>query len=334
MLILASMLMWTGTARAEFVAVEDFDDLMLGPINGQNGWSAADPTSTVEIDPAGGPNQVLSVITESTRLYRETLLLDGTIRMLFMRFRYADQLNISFGLSDHSHPFQFSDFDPELSLTNAAPELRINDGGTYEVLTTLEPDTWYNCWMLIDNQADQSQVWLHSRGGEGATGSDQLDSAGQTVFDFRTSSAGDLINFYIKTGGGSGVAGPLYLDDIYQENTDALNLSNPSGVATALTAVRAAVPATRLGHSQPNPLTPATVIPFTLAASGRVEIEFYDVMGRAVARLVDAHLAAGEHSIRWDGRGSLGQSLPGGTYFYRLEVDGVVVDQRKVVISR
>ena len=34
----------------------------------------------------------------------------------------------------------------------------------------------------------------------------------------RYASAGDLVNFYIKTGGGSGQQGPLYVDDIFLED--------------------------------------------------------------------------------------------------------------------
>jgi hypothetical protein len=334
MLVVIAAVLPLGAAHAEFVLVEDFDGLMLGPIDEQNGWQAADSSSAVVIDPAGGPNQVLSVTTSSTRLYREAVILDGTVRMLFMRFRFEDQLNISFGMSDRSHPFEFSDFDPELSLTNAAPDLRINDGGTYEVLTALQPGTWYNCWMLIDNAADQSQVWLHARPGEGATSLDQLDAEGQTIFEFRTSSAGDLINFYIKTGGGSGVDGPLLLDDIYLENSDALNLSNPSGSPSALAAVPAPVLPAHLGASHPNPLNPETVIPFTLESAGRVELAVHDVQGRAVRRLVEAYLQGGEHTVRWDGRDQAGRTLPSGSYLYTLKVDGRLVGQRKAVVVK
>ncbi|MGB5728845.1 MAG: choice-of-anchor U domain-containing protein, partial [Thiogranum sp.] len=52
----------------------------------------------------------------------------------------------------------------------------------------------------------------------------------ETVFGFRTTTGGDLINFFIKTGGGfSPLEGRFYLDDIYLETTDDTNLSNPLG---------------------------------------------------------------------------------------------------------
>ncbi len=101
----------------------------------------------------------------------------------------------------------------------------------YEVLTTLEPHTWYNCWLLINNETETTDIFLHSRAGEGALMSDQLGYEGETSFIFRSGSALDLRTFFIKTGGGNGPSGPLYIDDIYLENTDALNLGNPIDVA-------------------------------------------------------------------------------------------------------
>ena len=217
-----------GTARADFVLVEDLEGLALGPIDGQNGWTAEHETSVVTLDPAGGTNQVLAVTTDSTHLYKSAMILNGTVRILFLRFQFAGQQNYSFGMSDHAVPDRFGDFEVELSMTNSTNELRVNDGGMYDELGTLTPGTWYNVWLLVNNFTDDTEIYLHDRPGDDATTDDQLDADGQTVFDFRNNSAGNLINFFIKTGGGSGPSGPLYLDDIYVENTDALNLRNPA----------------------------------------------------------------------------------------------------------
>jgi len=226
---LTAALLAVSPASADFVLVDDFDDFMTGPVDGQGGWYAQSDTSVVTADPADMDNLVLAVTTDSTDLHRQTIILDDTVRMLFFRFRIGGQQNFSVGMSDSTFPDQFGNFEPELGMSNATNELRINDGGTYEILTVLEPDTWYNCWMLIDNIDDTTQVYLHARAGDAAESSDQLDAEGQTVFQFRGGTAGDLINYFIKTGGGSGPSGPLYLDDIYLENADALNLQNPAG---------------------------------------------------------------------------------------------------------
>ena len=221
-------------AQAQFAKVENFEALNVGPIDDQGGWTAVDDTSAVALDPADGQNQVLAVATDSTYLYHTAEILGDNTRMMFMRFRYAEQLNFSAGLSDRAHPDQFGHFEVELSMTNASSELRINDGGTYDVLTMLTPDTWYNVWVLVDNAADQSQVWLHDRPGDAATPDDQLDVDGQTLFEFRGDTSVDLLTFFIKTGGGSGPSGPLYIDDIYIEDTPAVNLTNPTAPLFAL----------------------------------------------------------------------------------------------------
>ena len=215
-------------ALADFVLVEDFEGLVLGPIDEQNQWIAENDTSVVTLDPSGGTNQVLAVTTDSTHLYRPATIPNDTVRMTFLRFRFGDHQNYSFGLSDNMHPDQFGHFEVELSMTNAVSELRVNDGGQYEELGLLAPDTWYNVWLLVNNVTDQTQIYLHDRPGDDATAADLLEVDGQTAFAFRDGSAGDLVTFFIKTGGGSGPAGPLYLDDIYIEDTDGLNLYNPA----------------------------------------------------------------------------------------------------------
>ena len=148
----------TGTTHAAFLPIDTFDNLTPGPIDGQSGWRAYSESSAVVTDPAGGANQVLQVFTESTHLYRDFLLADGATRMLFLRFRYEDQLSVSFGLAETTVPDQFGDFDVELNLTSAGDDLRINDGGSYLDIAALKPATWYNTWLLIDNADNASNV--------------------------------------------------------------------------------------------------------------------------------------------------------------------------------
>lgn len=72
-----------------------------------------------------------------------------------------------------------------------------------------------------------------------------------------------------------------------------------------------------LGTGQPNPFNPATTIPFALAAPGRARLSVHDLLGRPVAQLVDAELAAGEHRARFEAVG-----LPSGVYIVSLEALG------------
>jgi hypothetical protein len=74
------------------------------------------------------------------------------------------------------------------------------------------------------------------------------------------------------------------------------------------------LPATAtLGENYPNPFNPGTTIPVIVREASRVQIVIYDVLGREVARLVDADLAPGQHPVVFDGSG-----LASGVYLCRL----------------
>jgi probable HAF family extracellular repeat protein len=89
------------------------------------------------------------------------------------------------------------------------------------------------------------------------------------------------------------------------------------------TAVRptTADPKTALLRSRPNPFRSTTEVAFALssrAAAGDVRLEVFDATGRRVANLLDQHLAAGEHTVSWNGRADGGSELQSGVYFVRL----------------
>jgi hypothetical protein len=311
---IAASLLLCGSAGATWVMIEGFDGLDLGPIGGQNEWRAPDAGSTVALDPVDLDNQILSVITESTILSRPMFVPDNETRTVFLRFRYEDQLSVSFGLADATYPYEFSDFKVELSLTSTRDDLRINDGGNYSDLTSLEPEHWFNCWLYIDNAAKVTSVWIHDRPGEGATAADQLAIDGSTEFGFRHISHG-MKTFYIKTGGGDGVAGPLLLDDLCIQNGGSLDLSNPTATVAEVTPGPGQM---HLDGAWPNPFNPQTTISFTLDESQPVELAVYDVSGRLVRLLEAGVKEAGPHSINWDGRDQAGTGVASGVYLMRL----------------
>jgi serine protease AprX len=76
---------------------------------------------------------------------------------------------------------------------------------------------------------------------------------------------------------------------------------------------------TRLVGNSPNPFNPRTTISFELAQAGKARLNVFDTRGRLVRRLVDQGMAAGPHSVIWDGLDSSGRAAASGTYFYRLE---------------
>ncbi|MBW2682989.1 MAG: hypothetical protein JRC69_05440 [Deltaproteobacteria bacterium] len=224
-------------AQAAFQVLEDFDSLTLGDIDEQNGWVATAGSGEVVPGPTDGSSQALKVMTDSGAIRRTASVPQGTTRMLFLRFRFEEHGEFSFGLSHLLNPYEHSDFGPELGMASATAsdpknEFRVANGltnGIYDVLETLVPGSWYNIWILIDNTADTYQVWMNSVPSGNAQAGDKLtNNVIESLFGFRTPTGKDLINFFIKTGGNkSPVEGRLYIDDIYLEDSDGINLNNP-----------------------------------------------------------------------------------------------------------
>lgn len=70
-----------------------------------------------------------------------------------------------------------------------------------------------------------------------------------------------------------------------------------------------------LGNAYPNPFNSRSIIPFTLAEHGRMQLEVYDMMGRRVTTLANGDYSPGEHNVFFDG-----STLPGGVYMLRASI--------------
>ena len=97
---------------------------------------------------------------------------------------------------------------------------------------------------------------------------------------------------------------------------------------------RAALPVTfRLNQNYPNPFNPSTKITFALERPSRVSLNIYDILGRAVRKLVDEDLSAGEHLVAWNGADESGAAVASGVYVYRLSVDGQAVSRKMTLLK-
>jgi len=106
-------------------------------------------------------------------------------------------------------------------------------------------------------------------------------------------------------------------------------LVNIDALATAIEQDPDAVPQTfHLHGNYPNPFNPETTIRFDVKERARVRIQVFNVLGQAVATLVDEEMAAGVYRSVFDARG-----LPSGTYFYRLEA-GAFSETRLMVLLK
>ena len=105
------------------------------------------------------------------------------------------------------------------------------------------------------------------------------------------------------------------------EVTYRLTARNAAGREQILATAQATVEAPAsfvLAHNFPNPFTGTTTIRYFLERAGIVRLKVFDVMGRELATLDDEYRDGGLwYTATFDGRG-----LAGGTYFYRIQVEG------------
>ncbi len=82
----------------------------------------------------------------------------------------------------------------------------------------------------------------------------------------------------------------------------------------------------------PNPFSSLTTIGYDVPGEDRVTIDVYNVLGRRVARLVDARKAGGRHTIDWNGTDAHGSPLSSGIYFYRIEWGGQTFSRKMILL--
>ncbi|UCE67269.1 MAG: T9SS type A sorting domain-containing protein [Candidatus Zixiibacteriota bacterium] len=89
-----------------------------------------------------------------------------------------------------------------------------------------------------------------------------------------------------------------------------------------------------LSQNYPNPFNSGTVISFSLASPGDIELAVYDLLGRKVATLYAGRADAGRTDISWDARTSSGKILASGVYYYRLAVkEGKSLTRRMILLK-
>jgi len=88
-----------------------------------------------------------------------------------------------------------------------------------------------------------------------------------------------------------------------------------------------------LHNNYPNPFNPVTTINYDLPQEGTVRLIVYDVMGREVTRLVNGFTPAGYHSVRWNAKNQMGESVSAGVYFYHLQSGNFIKTQKMVLLK-
>jgi len=90
---------------------------------------------------------------------------------------------------------------------------------------------------------------------------------------------------------------------------------------------------TRLLPAYPNPFNPSTTVAFSLPQAAQTELAVYNIRGQRVCTLVNDHLAAGDHSVQWNGTDDAGRAVSSGVYFCRLQAGGNTRVGRMVLLK-
>jgi len=88
-----------------------------------------------------------------------------------------------------------------------------------------------------------------------------------------------------------------------------------------------------LHQNVPNPFRQRTVIRYGVPATGRVNLQVYDLTGRRVRVLLDEELRPGYYSAVWDARDNRGREMPAGVYFYELRTDAKVIERKMLYLK-
>ncbi|HQY20205.1 MAG TPA: SBBP repeat-containing protein [Ignavibacteria bacterium] len=84
-----------------------------------------------------------------------------------------------------------------------------------------------------------------------------------------------------------------------------------------------------LSQNYPNPFNPKTFISYELRVSSFTKLIVSDVLGNEVTTLENENKPAGNYQIEFDGA-----NYPSGVYLYRLEIDGNIIDTKRMVLLK
>ena len=94
----------------------------------------------------------------------------------------------------------------------------------------------------------------------------------------------------------------------------------------------AAPPQVLFAAPRPSPARGSVTFDFSLPRAAPATLRIFDAAGREVHRVLEGSLAAGPQRARWDGLAAGNRPAPPGIYLARLEVAGVRLTRRVVLL--
>ncbi|HLF20799.1 MAG TPA: T9SS type A sorting domain-containing protein [Bacteroidota bacterium] len=115
------------------------------------------------------------------------------------------------------------------------------------------------------------------------------------------------------------------INPIFYQNWD---FTNKKPILTSVEQLSTLPEEYDLRQNYPNPFNPSTKIEFTLPHESNVTLTVYNLLGQAVATLVNENLKAGSHAVNFNA-----SKLSSGIYFYRITA-GSFVSLKKMVLLK
>ena len=79
----------------------------------------------------------------------------------------------------------------------------------------------------------------------------------------------------------------------------------------------------------PNPFNPTTTISYLIGKPGKVKLIVYDILGKEINTLINNEQKAGAYRVNFNG-----SSLPSGVYFYRLSMNGMGIETKRMLLIK
>lgn len=96
----------------------------------------------------------------------------------------------------------------------------------------------------------------------------------------------------------------------------------------------AGIPHTFKVHENfPNPFNPITKVQIDVPEQGYLQVRVHDISGRLITTLVNAGVEPGYHSIKWNGKNSLGAPAASGVYILNVQLNGQQRSQKMLLVK-
>lgn len=178
----------------------------------------------------------------------------------------------------------------------------------------------------ITIQVGDTLIWTHTGGIHTVTnGTGAADANAGTLFDAPLNDSSPTFQYVFTTAGtvpyfcrpheGFEMKGTVTVEST-------VDVPSGSGLHYALM------------QATPNPFRNTTTIHYSIAQPEHVQLLIFDATGRLARTLVDEYFSQpGVRGVAWDGRGSSGDQLPAGVYFYKIRA-GNFNAMRKMILAR